>query len=111
MYIYEEVIMQEKPYTIRMFMPSGSPTALKIIDKMNWTGLGLEVSREAWPIQRKREEFSRAGIYILSGYQEGDDLPTIYIGQGDDIHIRIDSHLKDKDFWNRALVLFQVITA
>jgi len=28
-------------------MPDGNPNSLKIIDKMNWTGIGLEVSRES----------------------------------------------------------------
>ncbi len=95
--------MENTAYTIRMFMPSGSPTSLKIIDKMNWTGLGIEVSREDWPIHRNREVFSRSGIYILTGFEK-DDLPTIYIGQGDTISNRLEWHWKNKDFWNRALV-------
>ena len=35
-----------KPYTIRLFMPEGNPNTFKIIDKMNWTGIDLEISRE-----------------------------------------------------------------
>jgi len=77
-----------KPYTIRLFVPEGDPNAFKIIDKMNWTGIGLEVSREAWTKHRNRKEFNQAGIYILFGYQEGDDLPTLYIGQGDGILLK-----------------------
>lgn len=37
-----------KPYTIRLFIPEGDPSTFKIIDKMNWTGIGLEISRTAW---------------------------------------------------------------
>ncbi len=67
-----------KPYTIRLFVPEGDPSTFKIIDKMNWTGIGLEISREAWAKHKNRKELEQAGIYILFGYQEGDDLPTIY---------------------------------
>jgi hypothetical protein len=36
-----------RPYTIRLFMPNDDPNTFKIIDKMNWTGLGLEVARDS----------------------------------------------------------------
>lgn len=93
-----------RPYTIRLFIPEGNPSSFKIIDKMNWTGIGLEISRDAWLQHKNREELDRAGVYILIGYEEGEDLPTVYIGQGDGIKNRIDAHEKNKDFWDRALV-------
>ncbi len=44
--------------------------------------------------------FDLPGVYILSEFSgEDDDLPTIYIGEGDGIRGRIDSHFKTKDFW------------
>lgn len=94
-----------KPYTIRLFVPDGNPNTIKIIDKMNWTGIGLEVSREAWSKYKSRKEFEQAGIYILFGYQEDEnDLPTLYIGQGDGVKNRIESHEKNKEFWDKVLV-------
>jgi len=93
-----------KPYTIRLFVPTGDPSEIKVIDKMNWTGIGLEISRDAWEKHRNQEELSRAGVYILVGYQEGDDLPTLYIGQGDGVKNRINAHVGNKSFWDRALV-------
>lgn len=93
-----------KPYTIRLFVPDGDPGAFKIIDKMNWTGIGLEISRGAWLKHKNRKELDQAGVYILFGYQEGDELPTIYIGQGDGVKNRIDSHEKNKEFWDKAIV-------
>ncbi|MBT3179074.1 MAG: GIY-YIG nuclease family protein [Desulfobacula sp.] len=82
----------------------GDPNTFKIIDKMNWTGVGLEISRDTWIKHKNRTEFNQAGVYILFGYQEGDDLPTLYIGQGDGVRNRIDSHEKNKDFWDKVLV-------
>ena len=93
-----------KPYTIRLFVPDGNPDSFKIINKMNWTGTGLDISRETWNEHRSRKELDEAGIYILSGYEEEDDRPTIYVGQGDGVKSRIDSHYKQKEFWDRVLV-------
>lgn len=93
-----------RPYTIRLFVPDGNPNSFKIIDKMNWTGIGLEVSRDSWEHHRKRKEFEQAGVYILIGNDEDSELPILYIGQGDGIKGRIDSHIKQKLFWDKLLV-------
>lgn len=92
------------PFTIRIFVPDGDPEGVRVIDRMNWTGLGIIFPREKWPSTKQRQEFSRTGVYILSGYKEAEDeLPTIYIGEGDVIRNRIDSHYQNKDFWDRAI--------
>ena len=95
---------QLKPYTIRLFIPDGDPNSFKIIDKMNWTGVGLEVSRDSWDKHKNRREFEQAGVYILIGYGEESDMPIVYIGQGDGIKNRIESHAKNKVFWDKVLV-------
>lgn len=93
-----------KPYTIKLFIPDGNPDAFKIINKMNWTGVGLEVSREAWEKHKNRKEFMQAGVYVLIGYNEESELPVVYIGQGDGVKDRIDSHYQKKLFWDKVLV-------
>jgi hypothetical protein len=93
------------PYTIRIFVPDGDPEGLRIIDRMNWTGLGVVFPREAWAKVKQRHDFGKPGVYILIGYvSEDDDLPTLYIGQGDVVRARIDSHTQSKDFWSKAVV-------
>jgi hypothetical protein len=92
------------PFTIRIFVPDGDPEGLRIIDRMNWTGQGIVFPREEWAKVRLRPEFSKAGVYILLGYVTDDDLPTLYIGQGDVVRNRLESHVQTKDFWSRAVV-------
>ena len=65
------------PFTIRIFVPDGDPEGVRLIDRMNWTGLGIVFPRSKWTEVRQRPEFNRAGVYILVGYQE-EDLPTVY---------------------------------
>ena len=85
-------------------MPNGNPNSIKIIEKMNWTGVGVEMSRDDWETHKNRKEFDQAGIYVLIGYDEDSDLPKVYIGQGDGIRKRIDSHYKEKAFWEKLII-------
>lgn len=91
------------PFTIRIFVPDGDPEGLRIIDRMNWTGLGIVFPRTDWPKIKLRSEFSKPGVYILIGYVTDDDLPTVYIGQGDVVRARLDSHIQNKDFWSKGI--------
>jgi hypothetical protein len=93
------------PFTIRIFVPDGDPEGIRLIDRMNWTGLGIVFPRAKWPEVQKRAEMKQTGVYVLVGYQnEDDELPTLYIGQADGVRNRIDSHHKNKDFWDWAAV-------
>ncbi|WP_018046185.1 GIY-YIG nuclease family protein [Methylobacterium sp. 88A] len=91
------------PFTIRVFVPDGDPEGVRIIDRLNWTGLGIAFPREHWFRVRTRAEFGKTGVYILVGHTTDDDLPTLYIGQGDGIRNRIDEHAQKKDFWEWAI--------
>jgi len=95
-----------EPFTIRIFVPDGDPEGIRIIDRMNWTGLGIAFPRAKWPDVKNRRELGRAGVYILSGVQaqDDDDLPTLYIGQAESVANRIESHYQSKDFWDRGMV-------
>jgi len=92
------------PFTIRIFVPDGDPEGVRLIDRMNWTGLGLVFPRSKWPELKQRSEMRRTGAYILVGYKGEDDLPTLYIGQADGVRSRIDSHYAGKDFWDWGVV-------
>jgi len=93
-----------RPYSIRLFVPDGNPNSLKIIQKMNWTGVGLEISRNTWEVHKNRNEFNQAGVYILIGHDEESNLPILYVGQGDVVNESITTHYNSKTFWDRALV-------
>ena len=90
--------------TVKSAVKDGNLEGAKIVDLLNWTGIGFALPRSAWPRFRDRSEFRRSGVYVLTGSAEGavDDLPTIYVGQGDEIRNRIDDHYTKKDFWDWA---------
>jgi len=93
------------PFTIRIFVPEGDPEGIRIIDRLHSTGAFLAFPRTKWNEIKGRPELGLAGIYILSGYADDkDELPTVYIGQADNIKTRIEQHVKGKDFWDKAVV-------
>jgi hypothetical protein len=96
--------MERAGYTIRIFVPDGDPEGVRVIDQMNWTGTGIAFPRGLWPKVKVRKEFDRAGVYVLVGYGEKDDeLPRVYVGEGDGLRSRIDQHDQKKEFWTWAI--------
>ena len=52
-------------FSVRIFMPTGEPEGLRIIEKSNWTGQGLFFPRSIYSHVRDREELTRTGVYVL----------------------------------------------
>ena len=96
--------MIPRGFSVRIFVPTGDPEGLKIVEKSNWVGLGLVFPRAQYPEVRKRSELKRPGIYILWGPDEETQLTKVYIGEGDEVLSRLDQHAKQKDFWTHAAV-------
>jgi|LJSS01.1.fsa_nt_gb hypothetical protein len=91
-------------FSVRIFMPSGNPEGLRVIEKSNWIGQGLFFPRALFAEARQREEMNRTGVYVLWGPGELGQLPRIYVGEGDSVVSRLDQHAKQKDFWTHAVV-------
>jgi hypothetical protein len=92
-----------RPFSLRIFLPDGTPEGVRILEKSNWTGCGVYFPRSVFAEAKKRDEFGRTGVYILVGGSEDQVRPTVYIGQGDVVRDRLESHHKLKDFWNWAV--------
>ena len=94
------------PYSIRIFLPSGEPNGLRIMERANWTGVGVVFSRSGFQEAIRRGELAQAGVYLLFDRPEDGSLPTVYIGEGDPVPERLKSHYSDpkKAFWEFAVV-------
>lgn len=91
--------IQRGGFWIRIFLAEGSPSGLKIVEKSNWTGRGVVCPRPRFGAVKHREEFSRAGVYVLVGSDSSDDVPTVYIGEGDPLLGRLERQHAERDFW------------
>lgn len=93
----------QRPFSIKIFVPDGDPDGLRVVEKSNWTGVGIVFRRTNYKEAAKRDEFLKTGVYILVGSSEESSLPTVYIGEGDPVKARLDSHYSKKDFWDWAV--------
>lgn len=91
------------PFSLRIFVADGDPDGLRIVERSNWVGKALMFPRSIFPTIKQRAEFSQAGIYLLLGPREDGDGEQLYVGEGDPVKPRLDSHYATKDFWNRAV--------
>lgn len=90
------------PFIIHLFMADGIPEGLKIIEKSNWSGCGLSLPRVSFAKHKQRPEFQKPGVYLLIGDLEF--APKIYIGEGDPLLDRLQSHEQTKNFWDLLIV-------
>jgi len=92
--------------SVRLFLVDGSPGGLVTAEIMNWTGHILAGPRSDLPALMRRDEAHRTGVYLLLG-DAPDSLGGIqvYIGEGDEISSRLTIHAREKDFWERAILL------
>lgn len=91
--------------SIRIFLADGIADGVWVVEKSNWTGKALMAPRTRYPRLRARPDLDGPGVYLLVGPTESGLLPSrVYIGETDDLPGRLDSHNKNKGFWNRAIV-------
>lgn len=88
-----------KPYSIKIFVPAGNPDGVRTIEKSNWSGAGIVIPRPLMNEAKQRKDLTRTGVYVLLGPPEESGLPRVYVGEGDPIRQRLDSHANKKDFW------------
>lgn len=94
---------QQRPFSIKLFVPDGDPDGLRVVEKSNWTGVGVVFNRTNYKEVAGRKEFARTGVYVLVGRSEESSLPTIYVGEGDPVKDRLSQHYARKDFWDWAV--------
>lgn len=93
----------QRPFSIRIFVPNGDPDGLRLVEKSNWSGIGVVFNRTNYKQVVGRAEFNRTGVYVLVGGSEDSALPAIYVGEGDPVRDRLNAHYGKKDFWDWAV--------
>ncbi len=91
------------PFSLRVFMPQGEPQGLRVVEKTNWTGVGLIFPRTRLDKARERPELSRTGVYVLWN-DDDQTTPTIYVGQSENVSRRVKEHFENEemDWWTKA---------
>ncbi len=87
--------------SLELYFVDGKPDGMLTAEVFNWTGHILMTPRTQLKAALQRQEASYTGVYILLG--EIDSLPTLYIGEAEDISERIRNHDSKKDWWDTAI--------
>lgn len=90
-------------FSLRIFVADGDPDGLRIVEKSNWIGKALVFPRALLPQVKARSELAQTGVYLLLGPRPEGEGDMIYVGEGDPIGPRLQSHYAQKDFWTRAI--------
>lgn len=90
---------------IKLFLVEGTPGGMTTAEIANWTGHVLVGVRSDLAALLRRNEASRTGVYLLLGEDFATAEPKCYIGEADLIADRLRSHARQKDFWDRVVIV------
>ena len=91
---------------IKLFLVDGTPGGLTTAEITNWTGHVLSARRSDLADLLKRDEAQHTGVYFLLGEDEAAVGDTrCYIGEADVVADRLRYQQRDKDFWDRVVVI------
>ena len=89
--------------TIRIYLADGTPTGIRHAEVVNWTGQAIICPRGRVGELAQWLESQRPGVYVLFGEDESGSKEKAYIGEAENVLTRLQSHLKNKDFWDRVV--------
>lgn len=94
-----------RPQTIQIFLPDGSPRSVKIAEITNRIVKAVLVPRNKIEYASTRPELKSVGIYFLFGELVEKAKPVVYIGEAEDCLHRLKQHNRKKEFWNYAVAM------
>ena len=97
--------MTNRPQTIQIFLPDGSPTSIREAELTNRLVKAILFPRNKMKEVLKRDMVHFTGLYFLFGNTEDGAKPLVYIGEGEDCYKRIRSHNRNKDFWTHCVII------
>lgn len=91
--------------TIKLFLIDGDTNGRLTCELSNWTGKAYKLPRNTIKISADRPEIQTTGVYmLLNKSADLSEKGLLYIGEAEDIYKRLTQHVKEKDFWNEAIV-------
>jgi len=99
-------MFEHRPYSISINAITGNSEGVLLVQKSNWSGLGIVFSRSDLKLAFK-QGLARTGIYLLFG-EDPDETSNFltYIGQSENVGNRLSQHIRseNKDFWQKTVV-------
>lgn len=100
-----------RPQTIQIFLPDGSPRSVKIAEITNRIVQAIFIPRNKLDYIGERDEVRNVGVYFLFGESSDSLKPLVYIGEAEDCFNRLKQHNREKEFWNYAVTITSKINS
>lgn len=97
--------MNLTPKTIQIYLPGGDPRGVRVAEITTRIVQVIEVPRSLLSQFLAMDESAQVAVYFLIGESEDGAERKVYVGQTGDLRARLSKHHKDKDFWQKVLVL------
>ncbi len=89
--------------TINIFIPDSNPRSVKICDIKDSIVKAIFIPRSRLEKVSNRSDLTSPGIYFLFGKENEIGKPIVYIGEAENLLVRIKQHNAKKDFRNTAI--------
>lgn len=89
--------------SLELYFVEGRPNGMLTAEVFNWTGHILKTPRTQIKAALSRKEAKYTGLYLLLGERDGEALA--YIGESEDVALRIRDHDSKKDWWTEVVII------
>lgn len=89
--------------TISLFLIEGDPNKRWVCELSNWNGKAYKFPRAEVRNCSDRIDLSGCGIYFLFGRNDEYEKESVYIGEAENVFVRLKQHLVGKEFWNECI--------
>ncbi len=91
--------------TIQIYLPFGEPRSVRIAELTTRIVQAIAIPRSDLARAKPRPELDHVALYFLFGEPENSAKPVVYIGQTEDLRIRLDKHDATREFWQTAVLI------
>ena len=89
--------------SLELFFVDGRADGMLTAEVFNWTGHVLRAPRTQIKDALMRPEAGFTGVYVLLG--ETENGPLAYIGEAEDMRVRLRDHVSNKGWWDDAILI------
>ncbi|RYY99416.1 MAG: GIY-YIG nuclease family protein [Chitinophagaceae bacterium] len=89
--------------SIRIYLKDGTVTGIKFGEVVNQTIQSISCPRLRVSELSELAEANRPGVYFLFGEDEETGAAKVYIGEAENVRVRLQEHVYRKEFWNEVI--------
>ena len=99
------------PFQLSFEYPTGVARDLWVARSDSWVAVAVGFQRghrqaaAKQPVGVPDKFLDSTGVYILRGWDRSTNSTLCYVGQGDEVKVRLDEHRRNQDWWSEAVAI------